>query len=523
MKKPVPTSTPSQERIGIRRIIAFIAMTFGMFMAILDIQIVSSSLAEIQAGISASSDEISWVQTSYLIAEVIMLPFSGFLGRLLSTRILFSLSAAGFTIASILCATATSIEQMIFYRAVQGFIGGGIIPSVFVASYTIFPPSKRPIISPIVGLVATLAPTIGPTIGGYISYALSWHWLFLINVPFGIIISIITWKWIDFDTADLSLLNKFDWWGLISMAIFLGSLEYILEEGARHDWLNDNLILSFFIIMILSASLFFWRAFTAKEPIVDLTAFSDRNFSIASLFSFMLGIGLYGLTYLYPVYLGHIRHYDALMIGETVFISGIAMFLSAPLAGFLSTIIEERLMLAIGLASFAWGTWLMTPLTDNWDFWELFWAQIFRGASTMLCMVPINNIALGSIPPERMQNASGLFNLTRNLGGAVGLAIISTLITQRTDLHYVQIAETVQQGNHQATEMLSKLTAYFSLSSSDPQAFSLLQLFNLARMQAMVMTISDIFFIMTILFIILTFLVIFLKKTPPSINISPGH
>ncbi len=169
---------PAEDRIDPKKAIAFLAMVFGMFMAILDIQIVSASLSEIQAGLSASSDEISWVQTSYLIAEVIMIPLSGFLGRLVSTRVLFTVSAAGFTLASMLCATATNIDQMIVYRAIQGFIGGGMIPSVFAAAFTIFPPSKRSIVSPMIGLVATLAPTIGPTVGGYLSHAFSWHWLF---------------------------------------------------------------------------------------------------------------------------------------------------------------------------------------------------------------------------------------------------------------------------------------------------------------------------------------------------------
>ncbi|EJF86544.1 drug:H+ antiporter-2 (14 Spanner) (DHA2) family drug resistance MFS transporter [Bartonella vinsonii subsp. arupensis OK-94-513] len=523
MTSPMPEPTHSQERIEIRKIVVFIAMAFGMFMAILDIQIVSSSLAEIQAGLSASSEEISWVQTSYLIAEVIMLPLSGFLGRLLSTRVFFSISAIGFTITSILCATATSIEEMIVYRALQGFIGGGIIPSVFVASYVLFPPSKRPIVTPIVGLVATLAPTIGPTVGGYLCHLSSWHWLFLINVPCGIIISILAWKLIDFDKADPSLMKKFDWLGLISMATFLGTLEYVLEEGARHDWLSDRLIRDFFIIMILAAALFFWRAFTAKEPIVDLSTFSNFNFSAASIFSFALGIGLYGLTYLYPVYLSQIRHYDALMIGETLFLSGFAMLLTAPLAGFLSARMDARLMMAIGLLGFAIGTWMASSITDNWDFSELFWPQVFRGASVMLCMVPINNIALGTLPPERMQNASGLFNLTRNLGGAVGLAIISTLITKRSDLHYGRIAETLQQGNNQATELLSSLTLYFKTATADPHALALFQLFNMARIQAMVMAFSDIFFIITIIFSVLTFMTVFLKKIPPLTDTPSGH
>ncbi|WP_455476388.1 DHA2 family efflux MFS transporter permease subunit [Bartonella sp. B17] len=514
--------THPQERIEIHKVLVFIAMAFGMFMAILDIQIVSSSLAEIQAGLSASSEEISWVQTSYLIAEVIMLPLSGFLGRLLSTRVFFSISAIGFTITSILCATATSIGEMIVYRALQGFIGGGIIPSVFVASYILFPPSKRPIVIPIVGLVATLAPTIGPTVGGYICHILSWHWLFLINVPCGIVISIFAWKLIDFDKADHSLISKFDWLGLISMAVFLGTLEYVLEEGARNDWLNDDLILKLFIVMILSAILFFWRTFTAKEPIVDLSAFSNFNFSTAAIFSFTLGIGLYGLTYLYPVYLSQVRHYDALMIGETLFLSGLVMLLTAPLAGFLSARIDPRLMMAIGLFGFALGTWIASSITDNWGFKELFWAQVFRGASAMLCIVPINNIALGSLPPERMKNASGLFNLTRNLGGAVGLAIINTLLMKRTDLHYARIAETLRPGNSQATEMLSNLTMYFKTATFDPHTLALFQLFNIARIQSMVMAFSDLFLIIATIFSILTFMTIFLRKGSPSTN-TPKH
>jgi len=235
-----PPARPAvPDTISTRRVIAFLAMVFGMFMAILDIQIVSASLAEIQAGLSASSDEIPWVQTAYLIAEVVMIPLSGFLSRMLSTRVLFTIAAAGFTAASALAATATNIDQMIVYRAVQGFIGGGMIPSVFAAAFTIFPPSKRAIVSPMIGLVATLAPTIGPTVGGYISHALSWHWLFLINVVPGILVTAATWSLIDFDKPNLGLFSKFDWWGLAGMAAFQGCMEYVQEEGLNNDWLQD--------------------------------------------------------------------------------------------------------------------------------------------------------------------------------------------------------------------------------------------------------------------------------------------
>src|SRR5690242_1941276 len=239
------------DHMPVRRVVAFLAMVFGMFMAILDIQIVSASLAEIQAGLSASSDEIPWVQTAYLIAEVVMIPLSGFLSRMLSTRVLFTIAAAGFTAASALAATATNIDQMIVYRAIQGFIGGGMIPSVFAAAFTIFPPSRRAIVSPMIGLVATLAPTIGPTVGGYISHAFSWHWLFLVNVIPGIMVATAAWFLIDFDKPNHSLMKKFDWWGLAGMAAFLGSLEYVLEEGPNNDWLQDESVFILSIVLVI--------------------------------------------------------------------------------------------------------------------------------------------------------------------------------------------------------------------------------------------------------------------------------
>src|ERR1700756_3503879 len=210
-------SAPS-ERLAPRRLVAFLSMVCGMFMSILDIQIVSASLNEIQAGLSASQSEVSWVQTSYLIAEVIAIPLSGFMSRALGTRLLFAISASGFTIASFFCGFASTLEQMIIWRAIQGFLGAGMIPTVFASAYTVFPRSKFHIVGPIIGLVATLAPTIGPTVGGIITDLMSWHWLFFINVVPGVIITIGVLALVDFDEPNFELLDHFDWWGLIFMA-----------------------------------------------------------------------------------------------------------------------------------------------------------------------------------------------------------------------------------------------------------------------------------------------------------------
>ncbi len=434
------------ERIAPRRLVAFLIMVFGMFMSILDIQIVSASLTDIQAGLSASSSEISWVQTSYLIAEVIAIPLSGFLSRALGTRLLFAISAAGFTIASLLCGFTSSIEQMILWRAIQGFLGAGMIPTVFASAYTVFPRSKFHIVGPIIGLVATLAPTIGPTVGGFITDAMSWHWLFFINVVPGVIITVGVLTLVDFDQPNFALLDHFDWFGLIAMAGFLGALEYVLEEGPQYEWMQDTSVAICAWICGISAIAFFYRVLTAKEPIVDIRAFNDRNFAIGCLISFCVGIGLYGLTYMYPRYLAEVRGYSALMIGETMFVSGITMFLVAPIVGRLMQKVDMRLIIAAGLIIFALGSYQMTWITRDYDFYELLVPQILRGIGMMFAMVPTNNIALGTLAPDRVKNASGLFNLTRNLGGAVGLAVINEVLNDRTDLHIVRLQETRDLG-----------------------------------------------------------------------------
>jgi len=511
------------DRIDPRRLIAFLCMVFGMFMAILDIQIVSASLTEIQAGLAASSNEISWVQTAYLIAEVVMIPLSGFLSRALGTRILFAASAAGFTAASLMCGLSSSINEMIFWRAVQGFIGGGMIPTVFATAFTIFPRSKLGIISPLIGLVATLAPTIGPTVGGYLTDAFSWHWLFFINIVPGIGVTIAALTLIDFDKPDYSLFDHFDWTGLLAMAGFLGALEYVLEEGPRNDWFADGSIVLFAWVSALSAILFFWRAFTARAPIVDLKAFADRNFALGSLFSFVLGIGLYGLTFIYPLYLAQIRGYDALMIGETLFVSGLAMFLTAPVAGRLTGKLDPRVMLTIGFLFFAAGTWWMTSLTRDWDFWELFWPQIFRGVGLMLAMVPINNVALGTLAPERVKNASGLYNLMRNLGGAVGLAAIYTFLNDRTDLHIARLHENFTFAHRPAVEALTNMTARLQSHGADAQAMALKQITQVVHRQGAVMAFADVFFALTLLFVALAVLAVLVKKPAAPAGAGGGH
>jgi DHA2 family multidrug resistance protein len=376
-------------------------------------------------------------------------------------------------------------------------------------------------VAPVVGLIATLAPTIGPTIGGYVTEALSWHWLFFINVVPGIAVTIATLILVDFDKPDYSLLDHFDWTGLISMAGFLGALEYVLEEGPRKDWFDDGSIAVFAIVSALSAAVFFVRVLTAREPIVDLRAFVNRNFAIGSLFSFVLGIGLYGLTYLYPLYLAQVRGYNAQMIGETMFVSGIAMFATAPIAGQLAQRFDPRYTLIGGFLLFALGTWEMTAMTRDWDFWEIFWPQVLRGIGLMFAIVPVTNTALGTLPPERMKNASGLFNLTRNLGGALGLAVINTALNDRLDLHLARLHEAVNWSRGIATETLANIASRFTGSDADMMALK--QMNGLVRQQAVVMSFADVFLMLTVLFVTLAALGVMMKRPKPVAAGAGGH
>ena len=506
--------TAATESLSWRQWFGFMAMVLGMFMAILDIQIVSASISDIQAGLAASPDEASWVQTSYLIAEIVMIPLSGWLSRLLSTRVLFVASALGFTLFSALCANADNLTAMIIFRAAQGFIGGAMIPTVFATTFLLFPPEKRTQMNVLIGLTATLAPTIGPTLGGWLTEQLSWHWLFLINVPVGLVVAGAVWTSLDIDQPEYSLRRSFDLIGLALMALFLGALEYVLEEGNRWDWFQDETIAWCGVISATAGILFFWRMLTRRDPLVELRAFANVNFAFGSLFSFVLGIGLYGSVYLLPLFLGRVRGYDSLQIGETMFVTGAAMFLSAPIAGQLAQRMDLRVMLAIGLAMFGAGLWWIAHLTVDSAFWQLFWPQALRGGAMMFIMLPVNQIALGRLPAAAVKNASGLYNLMRNLGGAVGLAMINTIATSRLAAHTLHLQEQVTWSRPAAMRSLDGMTHMMTAAKAgDAHLAALKKLAMMVQQQALTLSYNDVLLLMAACFFLTLPLTLLLAKS----------
>lgn len=493
--------------------IGFMAMVVGMFMAILDIQVVASSLSQVQAGLSASADEITWVQTSYLIAEVIMIPLSGWLSRAFSTRILFTASCLGFTLMSLMCALAWDLPSMIVFRALQGFIGGAMIPTVFAAIFIMFPPKLRVNMNILVGLVVTLAPTAGPVLGGYLTDVFSWHAMFLINIIPGIIAAAAVWFFVNVDKPEWDLLKRIDFRGIIYIALFLGSAQFVLEEGVRKDWFSSNEMVFFAIVAVFGGIMTFWHELTVKEPIVNFRAFLNRNYAAGCVFSFILGCGLYSAVSLQPMFLAQVRGFDSFQIGVYLMVTGMFQLVSAPLAGMLAKKLEPRVMLVMGMVMFGSGVWLNGHLTSDAGFWEIFWPQALRGVSMMFCFMPINNLALGTLPVSEIKNASGLYNLMRNLGGAIGLAVVSTLMLKWNHFYLGQLREHVTAGSAATQDFLAGVggrMADFPLPDADMAA--LRTLFGIVQREAAVLTFNSLFETLAVIFFAATVLVVLFKS-----------
>ncbi len=481
--------------------IGFIGMVFGIFMAVLDIQIVASSLEQIQAGLSATRDEITWVQTAYLVAEVVIIPLSGWLSRALSTRYLFVLSCGGFTRMSLLCALAWDLPTMVAFRALQGLFGGAMIPSVFAVIYTLFPPRLQPTMTIVVGMVVTIAPTAGPVLGGYLTEAVSWKTLFLINLLPGFLVTLATGLFLRVDEPNWGMLKSIDFLGILYIVVFLASLQFVLEEGVREEWFESREIVFFSLVAAAAGIAMFYRELTIAHPIVDLWAFGNRNFAVGCLLSFILGIGLYTIIFLMPVYLASVKGLNSLQIGQYIMVTGLFQFLSAFLAGPLAKVLDSRLMLALGLCGYGLGTWMNGNLTHEAGYWEFFWPQALRGFSLMFCFLPINTLALGTLPPAEVKNASGLYNLMRNLGGAIGLAVANTLMIQLNKQHYAVLRERVTPGSAQAQDLLAGFQERLGGTALPDNALAALkQLYGLVMRQAEVLTLNTLFHILALVF-----------------------
>lgn len=429
-----------------RNLLGFAAMTTGMFLAILDIQIVASSLLDIQLSLKIPGPRLSYIQTTYLIAEVIAIALTGWLARVMSTRWLFVAAMIGFVVASAACAASTTYPMLYTFRFIQGLFGGAIIPLVFSAAFLMFPPRHQPLATVIGGGFAMLAPTVGPYIGGWITEHLSWHWLFLINIVPGLLVAAAAGKCIKFDRPDWAHARKLDLWALAAIVIFLTTLELTLKEAPKLGW-SSPLALMLALACLAAGVGTLYRCLHRPDPLIDLRTFRDPTFAIGAWFSFVLGMALFGATYLLPLFLGIARQLGPLEIGTIMIVTGAAQLLTAPFAAFAEPRLPPRPMTAAGYGLIAAGLIWNGFATYAWDFDQLLVPQVLRGVGFMLCFLPITRLALGQLAPAHVPSGSALFNLVRNIGGAVGLALIDTVIENRAPQHVERIVARLQAGD----------------------------------------------------------------------------
>jgi DHA2 family multidrug resistance protein len=498
---PPPAARPSAE-LGAdgqavdwtKVFLGFGGMVIGQFMALLDIQIVASSLTQIQAGIGATADEISWVQTIYLLAEVVIMPLTAYLTKMWGTRSFYVVAVIGFIVTSVAVGLSTSVGMMIVFRAMQGIFAGAMIPPIFATAMTVFPQERRLTANVIVGLIVTLAPTVGPTLGGHLTDQLSWRWLFFINVPVGLLVVFLVGRYANFDRGDPSLSKGIDWWGLGLMTVFLLSMQYVLEEGASENWFEDDAILWLTVTAAVAGVVFIWRQLTYWQPIVSLKPFLDRNFSLGMVMTFVTGVSLFGGTFLMPIFLGNVRGYSSAEVGNVMLVSGLTMFLSAPIAGRVVRAVDARIAMVGGFALAAWGIQLGVRVTDEWGFAEFFTLQVARGLGTMIAMIAAQQMSVSTLPVSMMKDASGLINLLRNVGGAIGLALLSTILAHQTAVHYADIAAAANTANPATAGLLEAITQLMTARGvPNPEGAAAKAVSGMMQRQASVLSFGDAF------------------------------
>ena len=448
-------------------------MCIGMFMAVLDVQVVATSLPTIQRALDIPQNQMSWIQTAYLIAEIISIPLTGFLTRALTMRWLFVGAVSVFTLASIACAASGNFSTLIAFRIVQGFSGGTLIPAVFSAVFLLFPVRLQPIATTIGGVVAVLAPTVGPVVGGWITETYSWPWLFLINVVPGIAAALVATALLPKAVPSFDRIWLLDLASLGLGATALATLEIAIKEAPERGW-KSPLVVALLSLCLVTAVGFVLRTLRSQRPLVDLRLFRDRNFSTGCLLSFLLGIGLFGSVYLMPVFLAYVRAHNSLEIGKIMLVTGVAQLAVAPLAVLLVRRADLRLLTGLGFLLFAIGLGLSSFQTRATDFDEMFWPQLVRGSAIMFCILPPTQLALGHLAKTAVADASGLFNLMRNLGGAIGIAVIDTVIYTRAPEHARALVDRLAAGDLDTATLLGIPPTALGPALLDPEKQAML-------------------------------------------------
>ncbi|WP_315742494.1 MULTISPECIES: MDR family MFS transporter [unclassified Bradyrhizobium] len=516
---PNSPSSAASATVSAKTWIAVIGATLGAFMAVLNIQIVNASLADIQGAIGAGIDDGGWISTSYLVAEIVVIPLSGWLAQVFSIRLYLLTNAILFLVLSAACALAQDLPQMIVLRAVQGFTGGVLIPMAFTLIITLLPRAKQPVGLALFALSATFAPAIGPTIGGYLTENFGWQYIFYVNLAPGAIMVGMLWYALEPKPMKLALLRQGDWPGIVTMAIGLSALQTVLEEGNKDDWFGSPFIVKLSVIATLALTAFLLIELSVEKPLLNLRLLFRRNFGFGILSNFLLGIALYGSVFILPQYLSRIQGYNAEQIGMVLAWTGLPQLVLIPLVPQLMQRFDARVVIGIGFVLFAGSNFMNIFMTNDYAADQLFWPNVVRAIGQALVMAPLSAVATAGIEPENAGSASGLFNMMRNLGGAVGIAVLQTVLTKREQYHSNVLTQSVTVFEPATRTRLDQLTQYFVnhgiADRTDASRRAFVAIGHIVQKQAFIQAFSDTFYLLGLALIVALVAAMFLKK--------PGH
>ena len=484
----------------------------GLIMAIVDTSIVNVALNNMAGTLGASIDEIGWVATGYILANVIIMPLNGWLTARFGRKKYYAGCIVIFTVASFLCGTATSVWQLVFYRVIQGLGGGALQPTAQAILFESYPPEKRSGAMAIFGLGAMVGPAIGPTLGGVIVDNFSWPLIFFINLPIGVIAFFMTMRYIKNPSYISRDQSKIDWLGLGIMTAGIASLQYVLERGQHDDWFSSSTIVAMTLIAVCGITIFIVRELHVKNPLVDLTVFRSRGFTAGNIIGVVSGFGLFGLNLVLPLFFQNVLHFDATLTGLALLPGAIATAVSMPIAGRLAKWLDARASIAFGLLLFALGSWMMGNLNADAGFGNIFWPRVWQGFALGFLFVPLTTATLADVPRGSMSNATGLYGLIRQLGGGIGIAVLQLVQVRSEDAHYAALASGVTAANPAVAALLA--------ASHNVQQ-SLQTLVGMVTLDAAVLSYDDVFRLCALIFVISVPSVFLLSTKKPQAGEAP--
>ncbi len=507
---------------GINPWVIAVTVTLATFMEVLDTSIANVALGHIAGNLSAGVDESTWVLTSYLVSNAVVLPLSGWFSSLIGRKRFYMLCVALFTVSSFLCGLAPSLGVLVFFRILQGAGGGGLQPSEQAILNDTFPPAKRGMAFAVYGVAVVVAPTLGPWLGGWITDNYSWRWIFYINVPVGIVSLVLTY----FLVSDPPYMKRIQWKrgfridyaGIGLLTLGLGSLQILLDKGQREDWLHSDFIRVFFVLMVAGIVAAIWWELRQKDPVVDFRMLKDRNFAVATTSMFLLGFVLYASTVLIPQFLQQLMGYDAEMAGLALSPGGLVIMAMMPLVGFLVSRVEARWLVMIGCVICSAALFSMARWNLEISYGVAARARILQSVGMAFLFIPINVMAFAFVPKEKTNMGTGIINLARNIGASIGIATVTTMLERRAQFHQSHLVSHLDAGNPAYRAMIAQTSARLAAQGADAalaqnQAHGML--YRMVQRQAGALSFVDNFWLLGVIFLAMIPPLFLMRKTVP--------